>query len=123
MLCSCQKVVYPRLLPDTSIIIIFHNEAWSTLLRTVWSICNRSPKVLVREIILVDDASERKELGDELDQYVKTLPIETVVLRQRPRAGLIKARLMGAAYAQVIFFPVDWQQEKKHFNSIPRDKC
>ena len=56
---GCKNKKYPKYLPDTSIVIVFHNEAWSTLLRTVWSVINRSPKNLLKEVILVDDASER----------------------------------------------------------------
>ncbi|CAH1135999.1 unnamed protein product [Ceutorhynchus assimilis] len=103
---GCRSKVYPRLLPTTSIVIVFHNEAWSTLLRTVWSVINRSPKALLKEIILVDDASERDYLGKKLEEYVKDLPVPVYVLRTEKRSGLIRARLLGAekVTGQVITF-------------------
>ncbi|XP_066564687.1 polypeptide N-acetylgalactosaminyltransferase 6 isoform X2 [Amia ocellicauda] len=85
-------------LPTTSVIIVFHNEAWSTLLRTVYSVLHTSPAVLLREIILVDDASTAEHLKERLEEYVKQLGI-VHVLRQRERKGLITARLLGAAAA------------------------
>ncbi|XP_050299063.1 polypeptide N-acetylgalactosaminyltransferase 5 isoform X3 [Anthonomus grandis grandis] len=103
---GCKSKVYPRLLPTTSIVIVFHNEAWTTLLRTVWSVINRSPRALLKEIILVDDASERDYLGKKLEEYVKKLPVPVYVLRTQKRSGLIRARLLGAekVTGQVITF-------------------
>uniref|UniRef100_A0A671Q128 Polypeptide N-acetylgalactosaminyltransferase n=1 Tax=Sinocyclocheilus anshuiensis TaxID=1608454 RepID=A0A671Q128_9TELE len=75
-------------LPTTSVIIVFHNEAWSTLLRTVYSVLHSSPALLLKEIILVDDASSDERLKDELDEYLKQLHIARVV-RQQERKGLI----------------------------------
>lgn len=82
--------------PKTSVIIVFHNEAWSTLLRTIWSVINRSPKELLEEIILVDDASEREFLKKPLEDYVENLPVKIQLLRLKERTGLVKARLYGA---------------------------
>lgn len=59
---ACREKIYPSELPDTSVIIVYHNEAWSTLLRTVTSVIHRSPRHLLREVILVDDNSNRSIL-------------------------------------------------------------
>ncbi|KAM8754864.1 polypeptide N-acetylgalactosaminyltransferase 6 [Acanthopagrus schlegelii] len=86
-------------LPTTSVIIVFHNEAWSTLLRTVYSVLHTSPASLLKEIILVDDASVAEHLKSQLEEYVRQLKIVRVV-RQPERKGLITARLLGASIAQ-----------------------
>lgn len=99
---ACKRKTYPpnSELPDTSVVIVFHNEAWSTLLRTVHSIINRSPRELLNEILLVDDASEREELGKKLEDYIARLPVSTRVIRSEERTGLIRARLKGAKQAR-----------------------
>lgn len=38
-------------------VMCFHNEAWTVLLRSVYSILDRSNPRLLREVILVDDFS------------------------------------------------------------------
>ncbi|KAL0274778.1 UNVERIFIED_CONTAM: hypothetical protein PYX00_002820 [Menopon gallinae] len=87
-------------LPTTSVIIVFHNEAWSTLLRTVQSVIDRSPRKALVEIILVDDGSTRTFLKAELEEYVAQLPVSVRVLRTKEREGLIRARLLGAKEAK-----------------------
>ncbi|KAG1697709.1 Polypeptide N-acetylgalactosaminyltransferase 1 [Nymphon striatum] len=95
--CKSKKL---KNLPTTSVIIVFHNEAWSTLLRTVHSVVNRSPKSLLKEVILVDDASERAFLKKPLEEYVSKLSVPVKIVRAGNRTGLIRARLLGARVAQ-----------------------
>lgn len=88
-----------KILPNVSVIIPFHNEQLSTLLRTCYSVWLRSPAQLLNEIILVDDASTIEALGDYLVEYVEQhLPIVKII-RLKERSGLIKARAIGAEEA------------------------
>lgn len=101
---ACRKKHYElNKLPNTSIIIVFHNEAWSTLARTVHSILNTAPQHLLAEILLVDDASDRTFLGKSLDYYMNNLSsmrgVAIKIIRSQERIGLIRSRLLGVEQA------------------------
>ncbi|XP_012706922.3 polypeptide N-acetylgalactosaminyltransferase 10 [Fundulus heteroclitus] len=102
---NCKQKLYSEKLPNTSIIIPFHNEGWSSLLRTVHSVLNRSPPELIAEIILVDDFSDKEHLKVALEEYMVRLP-KVRILRTKKREGLIRTRLLGAdaAKGEVITF-------------------
>ncbi|KXJ83723.1 hypothetical protein RP20_CCG003357 [Aedes albopictus] len=92
-------------LPPASIVIVFYNEAWSVLVRTVHSILARTPPELVEEIVLVDDCSTLAHLKTQLDDYFR--PLKKVrIVRARERQGLIRARILGAksAKAEILTF-------------------
>jgi len=73
-------------LPTASVIVIFFNEPYSVLVRTVHSVINTTPERLLREVILVDDGSSNVELKGKLDYYVKTRFSDKVkVLRLKNR--------------------------------------
>ncbi|PAA60805.1 hypothetical protein BOX15_Mlig011947g1 [Macrostomum lignano] len=96
---ACQGERYRRGLPTASIIIPFHEEHWSTLLRTVVSCIHRAPRHLVKEVILVDDFSKKSFLGDPLEKYVSAHFTNVRVLRNAKREGLIRTRIFGARNA------------------------
>lgn len=92
---QCKARVWPTDLPTTTIIICYHNEGRSALLRTVLSALNRSPAHLLKEIILVDDFSDNEEDGRMLLKLPKVK-----LLRNNKREGLIRSRVRGADMAK-----------------------
>ncbi|KAL4222282.1 polypeptide N-acetylgalactosaminyltransferase [Mactra antiquata] len=91
---ECKSLDYGDELPRACVIVIFHNEAWSVLLRTVHSVIDRSPPQHLKEIVLVDDFSSLEHLKQPLQEYVDKLD-KVSLIRAPVRSGLIRARLIG----------------------------
>ncbi|XP_057653975.1 N-acetylgalactosaminyltransferase 7 [Diorhabda carinulata] len=103
---ECKHWDYPEKLPTTSVIIVFHNEGWSVLLRTVHSVLNRSPPHILKEILLVDDFSDKENLKSKLEDYIERFDGKVRLIRNAQREGLIRTRSRGAqeARGEVIVF-------------------
>ncbi|XP_003781151.1 polypeptide N-acetylgalactosaminyltransferase 18 [Otolemur garnettii] len=105
---GCRNLSFPDSLPEVSIVFIFVNEALSVLLRSIHSAIERTPRHLLKEIILVDDNSSNEELKEKLTAYVDKVngqkPGFIKVVRHSKQEGLIRARVSGwrAATAPVV---------------------
>lgn len=95
----CKAQTYHQNLPNTSVVIIFHNEAFSALARTAHSVLDRTPPELLEEIVLVDDASTFVHLKQPLDEYFAQFP-KVKIIRAPERGGLIKARILGFQHSK-----------------------
>lgn len=103
----CKTKLYLKNLPRASVVVIFHNEHPSLIKRTLHSIVNRTPRELLGEIVLVNDASTKQELYEPLETYVE-LNFRHIItmVKLKKRVGLIVARLEGAkrATSEVLVF-------------------
>ncbi|XP_074534361.1 putative polypeptide N-acetylgalactosaminyltransferase 8 isoform X2 [Halichoeres trimaculatus] len=105
----CVKKTYPKDLPSIGVVLIYLDEALSILKRALHSIINRTPKDLLKEIIMVDDNSSNNDLQEDLDIFVKFLEernpgLRFVRVRHNEQRGLAYARASGwrAATADVV---------------------
>ncbi|XP_068092196.1 polypeptide N-acetylgalactosaminyltransferase 15 isoform X2 [Hyperolius riggenbachi] len=94
----CLEQTFNENLPTASVIICFHNEAWSLLLRTVHSVMDNSPRGILKEVILVDDLSHQGHLKSALSEYVSRID-GVKLMRSNKRLGVIGGRMLGAARA------------------------
>jgi len=117
---DCKNMKYSRTLPKVSVVIIYHNEVLSVLLRTVHSVINRTPAELLHEVILVNDNSTLQDLYQPLDDYVaKYFPRKVKIKNLKKRSGLIVTRMEGARMATgevLVFFD---SHVEVHFNWLP----
>ncbi|XP_056154740.1 polypeptide N-acetylgalactosaminyltransferase 15-like [Lampris incognitus] len=95
---ACMGEQYSESLPSASVVICFHNEAWSTLLRTVHSVLDTAPKQHLREVLLLDDLSQHGHLKSVLSEYVAHLD-GVRLIRSTKRLGIGGCRSLGAARA------------------------
>ncbi|CAN9498721.1 unnamed protein product [Ophioblennius macclurei] len=105
----CLKKTYPKDLPNLGVVLIYLDEALSILKRAIRSIINRTPRHLLKEIVMVDDNSSYEDLKEPLDAYIKALEEENpsvrfIRVRHTEQKGLAHARVSGwrAATADVV---------------------
>nr|XP_044251613.1 putative polypeptide N-acetylgalactosaminyltransferase 13 [Drosophila takahashii] len=91
---------------DVSVVISFHNEARSMLLRTIVSLLRRTPEEYLHELILVDDGSQDVTLLDDLRRWMEEVfggrmdRLGLILLKNQKRMGLIWSRNKGASLAE-----------------------
>uniref|UniRef100_A0A8C8D1M0 Polypeptide N-acetylgalactosaminyltransferase n=1 Tax=Oncorhynchus tshawytscha TaxID=74940 RepID=A0A8C8D1M0_ONCTS len=95
----CKYWHYDDNLLTSSVIIVFHNEGWSTLMRTVHSVIKRTPRRYLAEIVMIDDFSNKVHLKERLEEYIKQWNGLVKLHRNEKREGLIQARSIGAHVA------------------------
>eukprot|EP00051_Salpingoeca_urceolata_P031576 m.12077 g.12077 ORF g.12077 m.12077 type:complete len:615 (+) comp4174_c0_seq2:123-1967(+) len=103
--CLSEKYYPVEAMPDVSVILVFYNEATTTLLRTVVSVLDRTPPSLINEVLLVDDGSNAPHLGAPLEEQIKAYP-KVRLMRLERRSGLIRAKVEGAkaAHGKVLVY-------------------
>ncbi|XP_042614291.1 N-acetylgalactosaminyltransferase 7-like isoform X3 [Cyprinus carpio] len=96
---ECKYWHYDENLLTSSVVIVFHNEGWSTLMRTVHSVIKRTPRKYLAEIVMIDDFSNKDHLKERLEDYIKQWNGLVKLFRNEKREGLIQARSIGARKA------------------------
>ena len=63
LLCRCKNKTYPKFKEKISVVMNYHNEVLSLLLRSIYSVINSIPRDNFYEFILIDDDSNLTKYG------------------------------------------------------------
>ncbi|KAL8434044.1 hypothetical protein Efla_001516 [Eimeria flavescens] len=107
---ACMSIEYDLAsLPSASVLMVFYNEPFSTLMRSVHSVLNRTPPSLLHEIVLLDDGSDAPDVAasgnGKLEKYVKLLP-KVRLVRSPKREGIVGARMRAIRASEADIFVV-----------------
>lgn len=93
---SCELQKYDEVTLTASIVIIYHNEAYSVLIRMLDSIIERTPAHLLHEIILYDDASIPEHVIEvQIKDYARYAQWDKIkYYKTVERQGLIRAKVI-----------------------------
>ncbi|XP_056312079.1 probable polypeptide N-acetylgalactosaminyltransferase 8 isoform X5 [Danio aesculapii] len=95
----CIEREYPPDLPTISVVLIYLDEALSVIQRAIYSIINKTPAHLLKEIILVDDHSTNEDLQTQLHVYISSInekhPGLVKMVTHPEQKGLSQARISG----------------------------
>ncbi|XP_023166003.2 putative polypeptide N-acetylgalactosaminyltransferase 13 isoform X1 [Drosophila hydei] len=103
--CNRRRYALPHAsLAKLSVVISFHNEARSMLLRTILTLISRTPQEYLHELIVIDDGSEDVGLLASLERHLTAAYAERgrprlIFSRNLNRKGLIWSRNEGARLA------------------------
>ena len=97
----CTNITYPRSETKVSVVINFHNELLSLVLRSVYSVLTAIPAHNFHEIILIDDASNLTQFFDllEIKPIIESFTVSVKYFRFEENKGLIYSRRFGCELA------------------------
>jgi len=93
----CKETKFKVPLPTCSVIITFRNEAFSTLARTLYSVLETVPAILLTELIIVDDFSH-PDLFEQIKKEFEELDMVKLIRLPEP-SGLVAARNHAVEHA------------------------
>jgi len=109
----CLNIDYSSLRLKASVVIIYHNEAFSVLVRMINGLLKHTTGKHLAEIIVYDDASDANlTIHEHLKRYAELvgwngwIEAKVKLIRSEKREGLIRARVLAAenAIGDVLLF-------------------